>query len=198
MKNSREKFDKIIELITRSDIKDLVSWLETTDFFTAPASTKYHGNYEGGLLDHSLNVTYLALNNFNFILKCKPDLEYLRESVIISALFHDVCKVNFYVKKEKWRKDANNRWESYLGWETDDKFPIGHGEKSVYLISKYMQLTDPEVMAIRWHMGTSETSTMTAFSPQNYSYYAALDHPLVNIIQCADMLAMSIDNKVEQ
>jgi len=192
----KENFDKAILYIKRDGINELVTWLHETDYFVAPASSTFHGNYDGGLLEHNLNVLQFALHNFNYIVKQKPDLEYLRESVVICALFHDLCKVNTYVKQEKWKKDDQNKWVSYIGWSVDDKFPLGHGEKSVYLVSKYLQLTDAEAMAIRWHMGAYEPSVNIVSSPQSYAYYAALTHPLVRLIHCADMLSLSIEEHI--
>jgi hypothetical protein len=190
----KESFNKAKGLIKRDGIDSLVLWLETeTDFFKAPASTLYHGNYEGGLLEHSLNVTRFALHNFNFIVKEKPDLEYLRESVLICGLFHDVCKINYYEPQIKWTKDNQGKWKSYSGWIVKDKFPLGHGEKSVYLISKYLELTNAEAMAIRWHMGATEPSIVIPNNAQYYAYYDAIDHPLVRLIHCADMLSMTIE-----
>lgn len=191
----KENFYKAINYIKRDGISELVEWLETTDFFTAPASTRFHGNYDGGLLDHTMLVLHFALHNFNYIVKEKPDLEYLRESVVISALFHDLCKVNYYVKEQKWRKDQNNKWEEYFGYGVKDNFPFGHGEKSVYIISKFIKLTDAEAMAIRWHMGATEFSVNMWGSPQGSAYNQAIDHPLVRLIHCADMLSMTIEDK---
>jgi len=191
-----ESFDKAIDYIKREGIINLVSWLKTdTDFFTAPASSMFHGNYEGGLLEHSVNVLQFALHNFNFIVKNNPDLEYLRESVVISALFHDVCKTNYYVKEEKWKKDVNNKWQSYLGYSVKDKFPLGHGEKSIFIISKFLKLTDAEAMAIRWHMGATEVSVHIPGSAQAFAYNAAIDHPLVRLIHCADMLTLTVEER---
>jgi hypothetical protein len=198
MTQSGEAFNKTIELIERDGIKELVDWLEKdTDFFTAPASTQFHGNYDGGLLDHSLLVTRFALHNFNFVVKEKPDLEYLRESVVFCGLFHDVCKTNYYEKEKKWKKDSDNKWQSYDGWSVKDKFPMGHGEKSVYLISKYVHLTDAEALAIRWHMGATEPSVDIPNNAHYYAYNQAIDHPLIRLIHCADMLAMTIEEKVD-
>jgi len=196
MNNQKESFYKAIELIKREGIKELISYIEKeTDFFIAPASTQFHGNYDGGLLDHSVIVTRFALHNFNFIVKENPDLEYLRESVVICGLFHDMCKTNFYKKEKKWTKDDQNKWKEYFGWTPNDTFPLGHGEKSLYLISKYIKLTDAEAMAIRWHMGSSEPSVSITNNPHYYAYNQAIDHPLVRLIHCADMIAMTIEEK---
>jgi len=192
---TKENFNEAVSHIKKDGISSLLGWIESTDFFTAPASTKFHGNYEGGLLDHSMYVLQFALHNFNLISKRNPDLEYLRESVIICALFHDLCKVNHYEKEKKWTKDDQGKWKEYFAWSPKDKFPFGHGEKSVYLISKYMNLTDAEALAIRWHMGATEVSVNLANTPQNYAYNQAIDHPLVRLIHCADMLSMTLEEK---
>lgn len=194
--NHKENFYKAIGYINREGIHDLINWIENdTDFFTAPASTRFHGNYEGGLLEHTMLVLQFALHNFNFIVKENPDLEYLRESVIISALFHDLCKTNYYIKEQKWKKDEAGKWQEYFGYGVKDNFPFGHGEKSVYLLSKFIKLTNPEALAIRWHMGASEVSVNLSNSLQYFSYGQAIDHPLVRVIHCADMLALTIEGK---
>jgi hypothetical protein len=142
MTKSRENFDKALAYIKREGILELVTWLETeTDYFSAPASTNFHGNYEGGLLDHSLNVTRFALHNLNFMIKDKPELENLRESIVICGLFHDLCKTNTYFLEKKWTKDDDTgKWKDYIGYKVNDSFPLGHGEKSLYLISKFITI----------------------------------------------------------
>jgi hypothetical protein len=198
MTAQRESFNKALTYIKREGIDDLVKWLEEdTDFFTAPASTQYHGNYEGGLLEHSMNVTRFALHNLNLIIKQKPELEELRESVVLCALFHDVCKTNLYHLEKKWKKDENNKWVDYIGYKATDAFPLGHGEKSVYLICKFIRLTDAEALAIRWHMGATEPSVTLPNNPQSYAYNEAINNPLVRLIHCADMLSMAVEEKRE-
>ena len=192
----RTKFDKFTEHISRPGVDKLVAWLETTDFFRAPASTKFHGNYEGGLVEHVCHVAEYALSIFNWTVKYKPELEYLRESVIITALFHDVCKVNQYSMDKCWAKDDNNKWVTYMGWKFNDAFPIGHGEKSLYYINKHMELTQAEALAIRWHMGTSEPGTQIAGLTQ-YSYQSAFEHPLVKILIAADIASTAIGEIVD-
>lgn len=196
--NTKENFYKAVAYIKRDGVQELLHWLETTDFFTAPASTNFHGNYEGGLVEHSVNVLHFALHNFNFIVTKNPDLEYMKESVVICSLFHDLCKVNTYVKSQKWTKDEAGKWKSYEGYAVEDKFPMGHGEKSVYLINKYMQLTDPEAMSIRWHMSWTEPSVVIPNNPHYYAFNEAINHPLVKIIQTADNLSTTIENTVDR
>ena len=194
--NAKENFYKAIEFIKRPGIENLIQYLESeTDFFTAPASRNFHGNHEGGLLEHSVNVLHFALHNFNFVVSQKPELEYLKESIVICALFHDLCKTNQYEKAMKWTKDENDKWKQYSSWDINDKFPLGHGEKSIYVISRFIELTNAEAMAIRWHMGATEISTQLANTPQNYAYNQAIDNPLVRIIIAADMMSISLEEK---
>lgn len=141
---NKERFKSIVkECINRSGIDDLMNWLESTDFYTAPASARYHGAESGGLCAHSLEV-------FN-CLKNKQDIETL-ETIAISALFHDLCKINTYKVSMRNTKDETGKWIKVPYYEHCDLYPLGHGEKSVILLMKYIKLTDEEIMAIRWHM----------------------------------------------
>lgn len=135
------------ENIQREGADRLMEWLCKSDFFEAPASTQYHGNYRGGLCDHSVNV-YRRLKEL-------PGSEaYTDETLAIVALLHDLCKVGTY---EPWfrnvKNDATGVWEKKQCYRTNDSLPYGHGEKSVYIISGFMRLSREEAMAIRWHMG---------------------------------------------
>jgi len=129
-----------------------------SDFFTSPASTRFHGSYEGGLVEHSLNVyeclcDYLARERVQELY----GIEASEETVAIVALLHDICKMNFYKPGFRNVKDANGVWQKVPTYEIDDKLPYGHGEKSVYMISGFMRLTREEAFAIRYHMGFSGT-----------------------------------------
>lgn len=197
MTPAREKFNKALEYIPREGIEDLVKWLEEeTDFFTCPSARDHHGNHPEGLLIHSINVLEFALMNFNALVKKKPEYEYLRQSVIIAALFHDVCKTNQYKQVERWTKDANNKWVSYQGYDVDDKFPLGHGEKSVYLISQFLKLTQAEALAIRWHMGAYEISTLVPGMVRT-SYDKAYENPIVVLLHAADMMATTVETTID-
>ena len=130
---------------------------ENSDFFTAPASTKYHSAYEGGLCEHSLNV-YDCLKDYLERARVKDvyGMDYPDESIAIVALLHDICKVNLYrVSTRNKKNDVTGQWEKVPYYEYHDTLPYGHGEKSVYIVSSYMRLTREEAMAIRWHMGFS-------------------------------------------
>lgn len=127
-----------------------------SDFFTAPASTRFHGSYEGGLVEHSINVyeclcDYLARERVRELY----GIEASEETVAIVALLHDICKMNFYKPGFRNVKDANGVWQKVPTYEIEDKLPYGHGEKSVYMISGFMRLTREEAFAIRYHMGFS-------------------------------------------
>ena len=129
-----------------------------SDFFTAPASTRYHGACEGGLLAHSLNVYDCLVDILNRPrVKELYGIEYSDESIAIAALMHDVCKVNFYKTSFRNAKDENGKWVSVPYYTIEDNLPYGHGEKSVYIVSGYMRLTRDEAFAIRYHMGFSYT-----------------------------------------
>ena len=154
--NRKERFISIYkEKIHREGADKLLEYLEKSDFFTAPASTRYHGAYFGGLLEHSLNVydclcDYLARPR----VKEQYGLEFPEESVAIVALLHDLCKVDFYVESTRNVKE-DGVWKTVPYYTIDDKLPYGHGEKSVYIASGYMRLTREEAFAIRYHMGFS-------------------------------------------
>ena len=154
----KEKFISVYsENIKREGADKLLDFLENSDFFTAPASTRFHGAYEGGLLQHSLNV-YECLTDFlaRERVREKYHLNPSSESVAISALLHDICKVNFYtVQMRNAKNDKTGQWEKVPYYSINDRLPYGHGEKSVYMISGFMRLTREEAMAIRWHMGFS-------------------------------------------
>lgn len=146
----RGQFIELLRSTNREGIEELLIYLdEQTDFFTAPASASNHGAVEGGLLMHSLTV-YRYLQNFVKPLKTPPP----EDSLIISALLHDLCKANFYTKKVRNVKiPGEKRWEEQEYFAIEDQYPMGHGEKSVYLAMKFIKLTDDEALAIRWHMG---------------------------------------------
>lgn len=157
----KEKFVKIYrENIKREGADKLLNFLlsENSDFFTAPASTRYHSSCEGGLLKHSLNVyeclcDYLARDTVKDTYGINPS----KETIAIVSLLHDLCKVNFYKTSMRNVKNEKGVWEKVPYYEIDDKLPYGHGEKSVYVISGYMKLTREEAFAIRFHMGFSVT-----------------------------------------
>ena len=142
------------EYITRDGADDLMEWLTTSDFFVAPASTKFHGSHAGGLLEHSLNVYDCLVEELD-ILDIKEN--YSAETVALVSLLHDICKVNFYKKGTRNVKE-NGQWVTKEVYEIDEKFPCGHGEKSVIILQNFMSLSAEEIFAIRAHMGGFDTS----------------------------------------
>ena len=155
--------DRFIELyqklITRPGADKLLAWLETTDFFEAPASTRFHLSRPGGLVEHSVHV-YERLRALFIAEKERADLcagitSQEEETIAIGGLLHDVCKANFYTVEMRNRKNEQGQWEKYPFYVVNDQLPYGHGEKSVYIISSFMKLSREEAMAIRWHMGFS-------------------------------------------
>lgn len=191
----KEQFIKLLQATKRTGIESVVSYLEQAGFFLAPASVSRHLSHEGGLLEHSLNVWKMAQMLRMQTIGMRPELEKQlpEDSVTIAALLHDVCKANIYKTVQKWRKDENNCWESYDAYDTDySRFPVGHGEKSVIMLLRLgLQLTNDEIIAIRWHMGAWNLPMQSYEDKQNIS--VAYDGcPLAAIIQAADALATHI------
>ncbi|MGN0517386.1 MAG: hydrolase [Acutalibacteraceae bacterium] len=144
--------DEFIEIyqtnITRNGAKELLDWICKTDFFTAPASSKYHCACEEGLVMHSLSV-YDVMMEKHF-----DEENDSRESFAICALLHDLCKAQFYkISTRNVKNEKTGSWEKVPYYTIEDAFPYGHGEKSVYLVERFMRLKPAEAMAIRWHMG---------------------------------------------
>ena len=149
--NIKEEFLNIAKReICRDGIDSLLSWLEGTDFFTAPASGRYHGAFEGGLAMHSLNV-YRRLRDLDKWYEGSDS----QESIAIVALFHDLCKIGCYkVSSRNVKNDKTGQWEKVPFYKFEEDFPFGgHGSKSVYLVQHFMGLGPEEAAAINCHMG---------------------------------------------
>ncbi len=144
--------------INREGNTELLKFLlsDKSDFFLAPASSRFHGSHAQGLVSHCINV-FNCLSDYSerAIVRDMFNTSFNKESVAVVSLLHDVCKINTYKISSRNVKDANGVWQSVPYYEFDDRFPYGHGEKSVYIINKYMPLTDEEAFAIRYHMGFS-------------------------------------------
>ena len=184
-----EDFENRVDtLIHRDGITDLMDWVRGSDFYTAPASSRYHGAHEGGLLDHSLAVHDQLMDLAYFYAEQVGELD--SESVAICALFHDVCKIGCYKTEMRWRKDAQNRWEQYPTYKYDEDYPFGgHGSKSVYLIQYFMRLKPEEAAAINCHMGAYD---MTSYSKPSAAYS---EFPLAWLLHVADEAATHIDKR---
>jgi hypothetical protein len=172
------------KMIRREGIASLLEYLDTTDFYTAPASTMYHDSEEGGLALHSLSV-YDAAKELNDTFS----LDLNKESIAICALFHDLCKINMYVRGTRNKKNEKGNWEVIQVWEVKDELPLGHGEKSIFIINKYMPLTDEEALAIRWHLGGFDTAVHFPYPYGFPQKQAFRENKLVSLIAVADLSA---------
>ena len=151
-KTNKERFVALCKSTSREGMEGLLEWLEKSDFYTAPASSRFHGSYPGGLLEHSLNVYDELLR----LLKAYPEIEIGEDSAIICSLFHDLCKVDMYVPEKRFRKE-NGEWVSYDSYTIDEKYCFGgHGSKSVYLAQHFISLLPVEAAAINCHMSSWE------------------------------------------
>lgn len=197
-----KRFETIInESIQREGIQNLMGFITKSDFYSAPASTKYHLSCEGGLLQHSLNV-YDALKGrlafqggtYRYIVSGNPVATITPESIAIMTLFHDLCKTYFYgteMKNQKVYSDTGSKrdnggrfdWMQVPSYVVDDRVPYGHGEKSVMMIEEYMKLLPTERYAIRWHMGFAEGNDNLTLNQ------AITKYPIVWALHSADMEA---------
>ena len=180
--SGKERFIEIYKrCITREGADKLLEYLLGSDFFHAPASARFHSSYEGGLVDHSLNVYDCLVEYLSSPSAKRFGFEYSDESVAIVALLHDLCKIAVYKKGFRNVKDERGVWQRVDTYEYDDQLPYGHGEKSVYIISGFMRLSREEAFAIRYHMGYSSERE----DPRNVS--AAFEmFPLAFALSTAD------------
>lgn len=192
MKTIKEEFIDIFSCnIKREGADRFLDYLQKTDFFTAPASTKYHLAYEGGLAQHSINVyrrlydlcEVEATKNGKFVM---PSLE----TIAIVGLLHDLCKVNFYKVDYRNKKNEEGSWERVPYYIIDEQLPYGHGEKSTYILAAFMRLTREEAIAIRFHMGFSSCD----FRGGDQSVGKAFElFPLAVLTHIADLEATYLD-----
>ena len=195
MKQNRSEFVELLYSTGREGMDEVIGQLEELGFFQAPASSKFHLNHEGGLLEHSLNVCKVGLMLREQMLALKPDLEESlnKESVIIAALLHDICKADIYQKCIRKRKDRLGQWVDYETYELDySDFPLGHGEKSVIVLLRMgLDLSDDEIMAIRWHMSAWDLPFQSPDLKANFDTAKRLC-PLCSLIQAAAGLASNL------
>lgn len=177
----KEEFIRLLRSTNRTGMEDVISFLEKSDFFKAPASTRFHGDYEGGLLEHSMKVYEILKEK---IKNCSIDINIPEDTLIISALLHDICKSNFYKVDYRNAKNSLGEWEKVPFYTIEDTIPYGHGEKSVMMLTEYIKLTNDEKYAIRWHMGFSEAK-------ENYNTLGAAikKYPLILLLNEADLEA---------
>lgn len=184
-------------------MNNLLEYIRKSDFYIAPASTKYHSCHKGGLLEHSLNVAECLMQKKDSPIWSKEFDKIGRDSIIICALLHDICKANYYSTEIKNKKvycddgklhdsNGNYRWDSVPSYIIDDKIPYGHGEKSVMIIEKFIELKPVERYAIRWHMGFTEPK-------ENYNTLSkAIEmYPFVLALHIADLEATYLKEREE-
>lgn len=187
----QKEFIKLLKTVKRDGVNELINYLENSDFFVSPASTMYHGNYPGGLLEHSLNV-YNCINFLHENLKDSdfklPELN--NDSLVLVALLHDVCKANCYVESTRnVKNEQTGKWEQVPFYKREPLFPMGHGGKSVFIIQQFIKLTPEEAQAIYWHMGGFDISNYNTVSELGESYKMNL---LAFLLHQADMMATYI------
>ena len=193
-----ERFEAELAKVDRPGVDKLLAYIRKSDFYSAPASTRFHLSCPSGLLQHSLNVLdalrgLLSWNNgtqeWDYCVAGHVVDSASDESVIIMALLHDLCKTHFYgVTMRNVKNEETGTWEKKPYYIVDDKMPLGHGDKSVLLAGKYIELSCPELYAIWHHMG---------YSGQDNSAAQAIDHsilkyPMVLALQTADMMASKL------
>ncbi len=190
-KIKQEYLEIFYDNIDRDGAEEILNYLEKTDFFTAPASSRFHSNFEGGLCLHHIIVykRFLSLVQKEFGENWEKTIS--AESVAIIALLHDICKTNFYIVETRNVK-VDGQWIQKPFYKADDPLPYGHGEKSVYMISGFMKLSREEAMAINWHMG--------AFDPRAKENPYVLRNvfckfPIAFLFHVADYMATYLDEE---
>lgn len=192
--DKKEEFIKIFnDNIKREGAQNLLEYILSTDFCSAPASTKFHSSHSGGLLEHSINTYY----RFKKIILQEYGENYNEkisdESIAIISLLHDVCKINTY-KEELRNVKVDGAWTQVPYYTVDDALPYGHGEKSVYMISGFMKLTREEAMAINWHMGGFDTRVMGGSYSMSNAFYK---YPVALLFHIADVEATYLDENID-
>ena len=188
LNENKERFLALLRTVKRNGVEELIEFLETkTDFFTAPASTKFHNNCDGGLLAHSLNV----YDNFKALLDLRG-IDLPEESVVVIALLHDLCKCNFYVKEQRNRKDPTGKWEQYTVWSQTKNVSVllPHSSRSIRIIRSYLPLKYAEELCIFYHMGP--------FGGEDYEYRNMLQqvntrNPETLLFYTADLWSSYLD-----
>ena len=187
IENTKQEFLEFLDKVKREGIEDLKEYLINSSFFTCPASQYYHANYPGGLAWHSLNLTKIALSLNKMYRTDIPE-----ESIIISGLCHDLCKIDNYKLETKWKKDENGRWVSYKTYGNNNLPQCQHGSQSALIAARYIRLKEIEEQAICWHMGAFNQSVQENKAMGN----AICKNHLILLIQQADMASSTIfENK---
>ena len=190
--SQKQEFISLLRSTERDGIENLIDYLENKSaFFTAPAASKFHNNFEGGLCEHSLNV----YRNFKGLIEMK-NVDLDEKSIIITSLLHDLCKCNYYIKEERNRK-VDGVWETYLQWTTNKSpaIPLPHASRSIRLIRSYIPLKFIEELIIFYHMGP--------FGGEDYEYKNMLQlanerYPATLLFYLADTMSSYLDEKITE
>ena len=177
----KEEFKALLKTINREGMDNLINFIDNTDFYKAPASTRYHGDYEGGLMEHSMKVYEILKEK---VKHSSLEIEVSEDTLKIVALLHDICKVNFYKVDYRNAKNELGVWEKVPYYTIEDTIPYGHGEKSVMMLTEYIKLTSEEKYCIRWHMGFTEPKEL-----YNTLGAAFKKYPLALLLHEADLEA---------
>lgn len=184
---NKERYISLCKDIDRDGMTDLLEWLEKSDFYTAPASTRFHGNYIGGLLEHSLNV-YDELKRL--LTAYGSHVAASEDTIRIVSLFHDLCKVNFYTTEKRNRKNSAGQWETYDAFSIKEEFCFGgHGSKSMFIVQNFIKLTPEEAVSINCHMSSWDGNKDVGSAYEQF--------PLAWLVHVADEAATYIVEKKE-
>ena len=192
IEENKENFIGIFnQYVHREGSKNLLEWLVSTDFFSCPASTKFHSACEGGLCQHSINVYERLKGLVELEFGANWEDQISHETIAICGLLHDICKVNTY-KTELRNVKIDSEWCQQPFYTVEDALPYGHGEKSVYIINGFMRLTREEAMAINWHMGGFDLRVRAGSYSISDAFYK---FKLCPLLHTADLLATYLDEK---
>lgn len=191
---NREKFMELMRKTERAGVEDMLKWLDTTDFYSAPASTRYHGSYPGGLVQHTLNVAYELKQLVDFY-----DMKIPKDSILICALGHDFCKINTYretIVNVPPQRTKSGKWEQQQGYKKDEYLKLGHGAKSLSTLQDFITLKDYEKEAIYWHMGAFDLGQYNNINDLSKTFE---ENPLAFLLHIADMcVTYIIENEREE
>ncbi|MBO5851226.1 MAG: hydrolase [Clostridia bacterium] len=188
----KEEFLSIFDSnIKREGASKLRQYLLSSNFFTSPASTRYHCAYEGGLCEHSVNVYKRLLANVKNDYGDNYEAVISNETIAIVSLLHDLCKIDFY-KQDVRNVKENGVWVQKPYYVKDEQLPYGHGEKSVYIVNGFIRLTREEALAINWHMGGFDARVKGGDGSISEAFSK---YPLIVLLHVSDLEATYLDEK---
>lgn len=187
IEESKNQYEMLLSNVQREGMDKLLEFIRKSDFYTAPASTRFHSCHEGGLLEHSLNVYKCLKYKRQNPIWAEKLSDISDENIVIVSLLHDLCKTYYYITDYRNKKNERGVWERVPYYTVDNKIPYGHGEKSVMMIEEYIKLLPVERYAIRWHMGYSEPK-----ESYNDLNKAMSKYPLVLALHESDLEATNL------